>query len=56
MPLDVSSLASVRAFAAEYCAAHDGLDVLINNAGVMLNVRTPTLPKRCLSSVCEGGS
>lgn len=39
MPLDVSSLASVRAFADDYRAAYDGLDVLINNAGVMLNVR-----------------
>lgn len=39
MPLDVSSLASVRDFVADYRAAYDGLDVLINNAGVMLNVR-----------------
>ena len=40
MALDVSTLASVRAFAAAYRRAYDGLDVLINNAGVMLNVCT----------------
>src|ERR1700757_4388441 len=30
--LDLSSLASVRAFARDFCAAHDGLDLLVNNA------------------------
>jgi NAD(P)-dependent dehydrogenase (short-subunit alcohol dehydrogenase family) len=33
--LDVSSLASVRAFATAFAADHDGLDVLVNNAGVL---------------------
>lgn len=33
--LDVASLASVREFAAGYAADHAGLDILINNAGVM---------------------
>ena len=33
--LDLSSLASVRAFAEEYRAGNDRLDLLINNAGVM---------------------
>jgi NAD(P)-dependent dehydrogenase (short-subunit alcohol dehydrogenase family) len=33
--LDLSSLASVRAFADEYKTSHDRLDLLINNAGVM---------------------
>ena len=33
--LDLGSLASVREFAAEFLAAHDRIDVLINNAGVM---------------------
>jgi retinol dehydrogenase-13 len=33
--LDLGVLASVRAFAAEFLAEHDRLDVLINNAGVM---------------------
>lgn len=34
--LDLSSLASVRAFAAEMIREHDRLDLLINNAGVMM--------------------
>ncbi len=34
-PLDLGSLASVRAFATQFLADHDRLDVLINNAGVM---------------------
>ncbi len=38
--LDLSSLASVRAFAGEFSHAFDRLDLLINNAGVM------ALPKR----------
>ena len=33
--LDLTSLASVRAAAAELAAAHPGIDLLINNAGVM---------------------
>lgn len=33
--LDLASLDSVRAFAERFSASHDGLDVLINNAGVM---------------------
>jgi NAD(P)-dependent dehydrogenase (short-subunit alcohol dehydrogenase family) len=33
--LDVASLASVHEFAAGYAADHSGLDMLINNAGVM---------------------
>jgi NAD(P)-dependent dehydrogenase (short-subunit alcohol dehydrogenase family) len=35
LPLDLSSLASVRAFADAFGKAHDRLDVLVNNAGVM---------------------
>jgi NAD(P)-dependent dehydrogenase (short-subunit alcohol dehydrogenase family) len=35
LPLDLSNLASVRAFADAFGKAHDRLDVLINNAGVM---------------------
>jgi NAD(P)-dependent dehydrogenase (short-subunit alcohol dehydrogenase family) len=34
-PLDLASLASVEAFAARLLAARTGLDLLINNAGVM---------------------
>jgi len=34
-PLDLASLDSVRSFAEQFKAANDGLDVLINNAGVM---------------------
>jgi NAD(P)-dependent dehydrogenase (short-subunit alcohol dehydrogenase family) len=35
MVLDLASLADVRRFAQEFLAAHDHLDVLVNNAGVM---------------------
>lgn len=35
LPLDLASLASVRDAADEFHAAHDRLDLLINNAGVM---------------------
>jgi NAD(P)-dependent dehydrogenase (short-subunit alcohol dehydrogenase family) len=40
--LDLSSLASVRAFAERFGAAHEGLDLLINNAGVMAPPRRQT--------------
>lgn len=36
MALDLADLASVRAFAASYKARFDGLDVLLNNAGIMM--------------------
>eukprot|EP00624_Nannochloropsis_granulata_P001649 evm.model.NODE_18044_length_13276_cov_24.207518.2 len=43
-PLDVSSLQSVGDFAATFQEkrGHDGLDILINNAGVMLNEKMVT--------------
>ena len=40
--LDLSSLGSVRAFAERFRGAHDGLDLLINNAGVMAPPRSQT--------------
>jgi NAD(P)-dependent dehydrogenase (short-subunit alcohol dehydrogenase family) len=40
--LDLSSLDSVRAFAERFRAGHDGLDLLINNAGVMATPRRRT--------------
>ncbi len=42
LPLDLASLDSVRAFAAELQAGHQGLDLLINNAGVMVPPRSKT--------------
>ena len=40
--LDLASLASVRAFADRFKSTHDGLDLLINNAGVMAPPRRRT--------------
>jgi NAD(P)-dependent dehydrogenase (short-subunit alcohol dehydrogenase family) len=40
--LDLASLDSVRAFAERFRARHDGLDLLINNAGVMATPRRRT--------------
>jgi NAD(P)-dependent dehydrogenase (short-subunit alcohol dehydrogenase family) len=40
--LDLASLASVRGFADRFKATHDGLDLLINNAGVMGTPRRRT--------------
>ena len=40
--LDLSSLDSIRSFAQDFSKAHDGLDLLINNAGVMAPPRRTT--------------
>jgi NAD(P)-dependent dehydrogenase (short-subunit alcohol dehydrogenase family) len=40
--LDLGSLDSVRTFAERFRAGHDGLDLLINNAGVMAPPRSTT--------------
>jgi NAD(P)-dependent dehydrogenase (short-subunit alcohol dehydrogenase family) len=40
--LDLSSLASVEAFAERFASAHPSLDLLINNAGVMAPPRAVT--------------
>ncbi len=40
--LDLASLASVERFAQRFAAEHDGLDLLINNAGVMAPPRRET--------------
>jgi NAD(P)-dependent dehydrogenase (short-subunit alcohol dehydrogenase family) len=40
--LDLASLASVRGFAERFKATHDGLDLLINNAGIMGTPRRRT--------------
>lgn len=42
MEIDLSSLNSVRNFAKEYMSKYDRLDVLINNAGVMMPPYTKT--------------
>jgi NAD(P)-dependent dehydrogenase (short-subunit alcohol dehydrogenase family) len=42
VPLDLADLASVAAFAASYAGDHDGLDILLNNAGVMAIPRRET--------------
>ncbi|HZO07591.1 MAG TPA: oxidoreductase [Solirubrobacterales bacterium] len=41
-PLDLADLASVRDFAARFAATGSGLDLLINNAGVMASPRRET--------------
>jgi NAD(P)-dependent dehydrogenase (short-subunit alcohol dehydrogenase family) len=43
MPIDLASFASVRAFADEFTAKHDRLDVLLNNAGLVLRKRVLTV-------------
>jgi NAD(P)-dependent dehydrogenase (short-subunit alcohol dehydrogenase family) len=43
MDLDLASFASVREFAAQYSAARPSLDVLVNNAGLMLTQRRVTV-------------
>jgi NAD(P)-dependent dehydrogenase (short-subunit alcohol dehydrogenase family) len=40
--LDLADLDSVRSFAADFTRSHDGLDLLINNAGVMAPPRGTT--------------
>jgi NAD(P)-dependent dehydrogenase (short-subunit alcohol dehydrogenase family) len=40
--LDLGSQASVRAFAEKFLAGHEGLDLLVNNAGVMAPPRSET--------------
>ncbi len=42
MELDLSRLDDVRAFAAAFRESHDRLDVLVNNAGLMLGERSVT--------------
>jgi len=42
MRLDLASLANIRRFAAEFLATHPRLDVLINNAGLVLSSRSET--------------
>jgi NAD(P)-dependent dehydrogenase (short-subunit alcohol dehydrogenase family) len=41
--LDLADLASVRAFAERFAASHGGLDLLINNAGLMAPPRRETV-------------
>ncbi|MEM6929575.1 MAG: oxidoreductase, partial [Myxococcota bacterium] len=41
-PLDLADLASVRTFAEAFRDEHDGLDVLVNNAGIMAIPRRET--------------
>jgi NAD(P)-dependent dehydrogenase (short-subunit alcohol dehydrogenase family) len=43
MELDLAQLASVREFAKRFSDTHDHLDVLVNNAGVMLGSRLETV-------------
>jgi retinol dehydrogenase 12 len=43
MPIDLASFASVRAFVEAFAARHDRLDVLLNNAGLVLRTRTLTV-------------
>jgi retinol dehydrogenase-12 len=43
MPIDLASFASVRAFADAFTAKHDRLDILLNNAGLVLRKRVVTV-------------
>ena len=43
MELDLAQLASVREFANRWGAQHDHLDVLVNNAGVLIGSRRETI-------------
>src|SRR3954464_6596879 len=43
MELDLASLASVREFAPRFSEGHDRIDVLVNNAGLMLGSRRETV-------------
>lgn len=43
MELDLAQLASVREFASRFAGSHDHLDVLVNNAGLMLGSRRETV-------------
>jgi NAD(P)-dependent dehydrogenase (short-subunit alcohol dehydrogenase family) len=42
MPLDLASFRSIRSFANDFVTGHDRLDVLVNNAGLILRRRTET--------------
>jgi NAD(P)-dependent dehydrogenase (short-subunit alcohol dehydrogenase family) len=42
MALDLASTASIRSFAAAFLESHPRLDVLVNNAGLILSERTET--------------
>jgi len=43
MPIDLASFASVRTFAETFTAKYDRLDVLVNNAGLVLRKRVETV-------------
>jgi retinol dehydrogenase 12 len=43
IPIDLASFASVREFAAAFTAKHDRVDVLLNNAGLVLHKRAVTV-------------
>ncbi len=43
MELDLANLASVREFASRFADGHDRLEVLVNNAGLMLGARRETV-------------
>ena len=43
MELDLADFASIRRFADDYLAGHDRLDVLVNNAGLVLIKRSETV-------------
>jgi NAD(P)-dependent dehydrogenase (short-subunit alcohol dehydrogenase family) len=43
LPLDLASLASIRACASELARRHEAVDILVNNAGVFCDTRRRTL-------------